>query len=256
MQEAPAGGNGKKKRKWAVAIAAAVVLALLVSAAVIGYLLYTGRLWFHDPSREEYPVRGIDVSEHQGAIDWETVKQGGYDFAFIKATEGLDHVDSGFRENWEGAGAAGLTRGAYHFFTFRRTGAEQAANFIANVPVEPGCLPPSVDIELGGNSAEVPDRESFRRELDVFLAELEAHYGRKPILYVNDESYELFIMGDYEEYPVWNADVLRSPGLAGGRAWLFWQYNPRGRVDGIDGHVDLNVFNGTLEEFRAFIAGG
>jgi lysozyme len=247
--------KGKRGRRTLTAAVAAVLL-LISTAAVLGYLYYTGYLWFNEPSREEYPVRGVDVSEHQGTIDWRGVRQAGYDFAFIKATEGLDHVDSTFRDNWAAAGEAGLTRGAYHFFTFRRTGAEQAANFIANVPAEEGGLPPAVDIELGGNSAEVPDRETFRRELDVFLLQLEKHYGRKPILYVNDESYQRFIKGAYEEYPIWNADVFRSPGLAGGRSWLFWQYNPRGHVNGINGYVDLDVFNGTPEEFRAFVEGG
>ena len=243
----------KSKKAWAVA-AVALALLLVAAAVVTALLYYEGYIWFNEPSREEYPVRGIDASEHQGAVDWSRVLQAGYGFAFIKATEGLDHVDSRFYENWEQAGAAGMTRGAYHFFTFRSPGLDQARNFIANVPVEVGCLPPAVDIELGGNSADVPDRESFRRELDDFLGEVEATYGRKPILYVNDESYERFIMGAYEEYPVWNADVFWSPGLADGRSWLFWQYSPRGRVDGIAGFVDLDVFNGTPEEFTAFVA--
>ncbi len=255
MEEERAKREKRGMARWETATVAMLVLALLVSAAVLGYLQHIGYIWFSEPSREEYPVRGIDVSEHQGSIDWQGVRQAGYDFAFIKATEGLDHVDSAFHDNWEGAGEAGMTRGAYHFFTFRRTGAEQAANFIARVPAEAGCLPPAVDIELEGNSADVPDRDSFRRELDVFLAELEGHYGRKPILYVNDESYQRFIMGAYPDYPVWVADVHRSPGLPGGRPWLFWQYEQGGRVDGIAGDVDLNVFNGTPEEFRRFVAG-
>lgn len=241
--------------RWQAATSLTLLLALLASALVLGYLDHVGYLWFSEPGRDEYPVRGIDVSEHQGSIDWQEVRRAGYDFAFIKATEGLDHVDSAFRDNWEGAGEAGVTRGAYHFFTFRRTGEEQAANFIANVPAQAGCLPPAVDIELEGNSADVPDRESFRRELDVFLGELEGHYGRKPILYVNDDSYRLFIMGAYPEYQVWVADIHRSPGLPGGRSWLFWQYEQRGRVDGVSGDVDLNVFNGAPEEFSAFVAG-
>lgn len=243
----------KRKKAWAIA-AVALAILLVAGAAVTGLLYYEGYIWFNEPSREEYPVRGIDTSEHQGTVDWSRVLQAGYDFVFIKATEGLDHVDSRFAGNWEQAGAAGMTRGAYHFFTFRSPGLEQARNFIANVPVEAGCLPPAVDIELGGNSVDVPDRESFRRELDDFLGEVEATYGRKPILYVNDESYERFIMGAYQEYPVWNADVFWSPGLADSRSWLFWQYSPRGRVDGIDGFVDLDIFNGTPEEFTAFVA--
>ncbi len=237
---------------WVISIVA-VLLLLTVAAAVTGYLYYTGRLWFNSPSLADYPVRGIDVSEHQGEIDWRRVEQAGYDFAFIKATEGISHVDSRFRANWESAGANGVVRGAYHFFSFNRPGLEQARNFVETVPAEEGCLPPAVDIELGGNSVDVPAREDFRREFDDFLCEVETHYGRKPILYVNDESYEQFIKGAYEDYPVWLADPFTSPGVGDGRPWLFWQFNSRGHVDGIGGYVDLNVFNGSPEELEGIL---
>lgn len=246
---------GESRKAWTIAGAVSVLL-LLGFSAVMAFLYYQGYIWFNDPSREKYPVRGIDVSEHQGDIDWSLVRQEGYDFAFIKASEGLDHTDSRFAENWEEAGGAGLVCGAYHFFTFRSPGLEQARNFLETAPPAPDGLPPAVDIELGGNSADVPDREAFRAELDVFLREVENAWGRRPVLYVNDESYERFIMGAYQDYPVWNADVLWSPGLTDGRPWLFWQYSPRGRVDGIGGFVDLDVFNGSREEFASFAAGG
>jgi lysozyme len=243
--------SGRHLRAWIAVVA--VLLLLTIAAAVAGYLYYTGRLWFNDPGLKEYPVRGIDVSEHQGEIDWERVRKAGYDFAFVKATEGINHVDSRFGANWESAGVNGLVRGAYHFFSFNRPGLEQARNFIETVPVEAGSLPPAVDIELGGNSVDVPTREDFRRELDDFLREIEKNYGRKPILYVNDESYERFIKGAYEDYPLWIADVFMSPGVSDGRPWLFWQYNPRGHVDGIGGYVDLNVFNGSEEKFAQIL---
>lgn len=245
----------KSTKKWAAA--AAVLVLLLTAASVTAALFYHGYIWFNEPGREEYPVRGIDASEHQGGIDWARVGQAGYGFAFIKATEGVDHADSRFTYNWEEAGTAGLARSAYHFFTFRSPGVEQARNFLAVAPPDAGGLtmPPAVDIELGGNSADVPEREEFQSEFDGFLREVEAAWGRKPVLYVNDESYERFIMGAYEDYPIWNADVFWSPGLVDGRSWLFWQYSPRGRVEGIEGFVDLNVFNGSPEEFASFAAG-
>ncbi len=244
----------KNKKAWVIA-AVALSLLLVAAAAVTALLYYEGYIWFNEPSREEYPVRGIDISEHQGTVDWEPgACRPGMTSSSSRPPRAWTTWTAALPGTGKQAGAAGMTRGAYHFFTFRSPGLEQARNFIANVPVEAGCLPPAVDIELGGNSVDVPDRESFRRELDDFLGEVEATYGRKPILYVNDESYERFIMGAYEEYPVWNADVFWSPGLADSRSWLFWQYSPRGRVDGIDGYVDLDVFNGTPEEFTAFVA--
>lgn len=235
-----------------------IPVSLVVLLVTLGLLFYFGHLWFVDPSHSVYPIRGIDVSEHQGDIDWERVSSGGSEFAFIKSTEGMDHKDGYFVRNWNGAAEAGITRGAYHFFTFRSPGIEQARNFIATVPVEEGCLPPTIDLEFGGNSRDIPAREEFQKELRDFIDEIEKHYGRRPVLYVAYDSYESFIVGEFEDCAIWIRDLFNTPELSDGRHWFFWQYNCRGRIDGIDGYVDLNVFNGDetqLEEFlrRSFI---
>jgi len=227
-------------------------ILLFVAIAIIGYLFYTGRMWFVYPPHNRFPVRGIDVSEHQGDIDWERVEADGFHFAFIKATEGMDHRDSCFARNWEDASTAGIARSAYHFFTFRSPGLEQARNFIAVVPDEPGSLPPTIDVEFGGNSREVPDRETFTRELKDYIGEIEAHYGVKPILYVTYDSYQEFIVGDYEDCIIWIRDLFGYPLLEDER-WLFWQYNCRGRVAGIGGYVDLNVFNGDRADLERLL---
>src|SRR5437016_13909496 len=111
-----------KRRRWALIAAAAGALAL-------GALYYGGRLGFNHPSLSRYPVRGIDVSHHQGPIDWDAVASDGVTFAYIKASEGGDYQDRRFKENWLGARHAGVLAGAYHFFTFCKDGAAQAENF-------------------------------------------------------------------------------------------------------------------------------
>ncbi len=239
-------GDGEAMRNVMIILSA----SLLVSLLVLGLLILFGHIWFVDPSRDIYPMRGIDVSEHQEDIDWEMVKGEGFGFAFIKSTEGMDHRDEYFTRNWEGTREAGLIRGAYHFFTFRSPGIEQAKNFIATVPVEEGCLPPTIDLEFAGNSSEVPTREELQKELGDFIDEIKRHYGRRPVLYVDYDSYEAFIVGEFEECIIWIRDLFNTPQLSDGRPWLFWQYNCRGRVDGIEGYVDLNVFNGDESEFR------
>ena len=116
------------RRLWAAAVLAVLILlALLVP-------LLAGR-WH--PSDRDFPSQGIDVSHHQGPIEWPLLPRQGVDFAYIKATEGGDFRDSAFAANWAGARAAGIARGAYHFFTLCRSGADQAANFIAAVPADP-----------------------------------------------------------------------------------------------------------------------
>lgn len=228
--------------------------AILV-AGLLGFLLYFGYIWPVNPSTREYPVRGIDVSEHQGEIDWQAVSRAGVDFAFIKASEGKDHKDSRFSRNWADSAAAGVVRSAYHFFTFKSSGLDQADNFIACVPYDPESLPPTVDVEFGGNSKDIPEPDVFRKELEDFIGRLKASYYKTPILYVAYDSYEKYISGHFDDCSIWIRDLFRPPSLRDGREWTFWQYNCRARVSGIDGYVDLNVFKGDEDRLEEFTAG-
>ncbi|MET0312979.1 MAG: GH25 family lysozyme, partial [Hansschlegelia sp.] len=120
----------------------------------------------------DHPIQGIDVSKFQGPVDWASVRGAGVSFAYIKATEGGDRVDDRFAENWTAARAAGVPRGAYHFYYFCRTGAEQAAWFIRNVPVDPNALPVVLDMEwnhLSPSCKRRPDVAEVHREMSVFL---------------------------------------------------------------------------------------
>jgi lysozyme len=217
----------------------------LVAVVAIGLVTATGYVYFvtFSPDRLRYPVRGIDVSHHQGAIDWQRVAADDVAFAILKATEGGDHVDTRFRENLAAAKAAGLAVGAYHFFTLCRPGAEQAANFLANVPVDETLLPPAVDLEYEGNCSARPDADTVRRELEAFLDPVEAAYGKQAILYVTYGFYSAYYKY-LPERPLWTRWIVWHPPSDD---WLIWQYHDRGRVDGIEGDVDLNVLQGDPE---------
>jgi lysozyme len=223
-----------------------------VAAGAIATLgLFQGWLRYESPFAHRYSVRGIDVSHHQGNIIWESVIQDDVQFVFIKATEGGDWKDPRFHDNWNGAAKANLRRGAYHFFTFCRGGAEQADNFIATVPLDIDALPPVIDLEFGGNCKDFPDNDVVIRELDIFTDRVEAHYGKPPIVYVTAEAHEIYL-ADLEplRWPIWYRSLMVEPDLSGGGVWTYWQYSNRGRVDGIQGPVDLNVFRGTLDDLR------
>ena len=191
-----------------------------------------------------YPVRGIDVSHFQGAIDWIQVKTAGLSFVYIKATDGADGVDDDFAANWRGAASAGLARGAYHFYNFCQTGSAQAARFVKTVPVEAGALPPTIDLEESGDCGRMPAKAAFRKDLAVFVAKVQAVYGHPPILYVNYGIYDQYFKGENDSYKLWIADPRHAaPALP--EAWTMWQYGWHGRVAGVPGEVDLDVFNGT-----------
>ena len=201
-----------------------------------------------------FSIHGIDVSRYQDNIDWEAVKamqdkQLKIGFAFIKATEGLDRVDNGFRQNWFNAKKALMPRGAYHFFISSKSGKAQAENFIETVSLAKGDLPPVLDIE-SSNGASVTDIQERAKD---WLVMIEKHYKIKPIIYTNIDFYENFLDGKFDDYPLWVAHYLvkDKPGI--NRNWIFWQHNEKGRVNGVDAYVDFNVFNGDSTAFRQML---
>jgi lysozyme len=230
-------------------VIAVPLLALFCIVVIWGYLL--GYWRFNYPDKGKYPVRGIDVSHHQGAVDWDLVKGQAIDFVYMKATEGSDHKDRAFLSNWQEASRIGVVKGAYHFFTFCKTGSEQAANFIETVPVEPNTLPPAIDFEFSGNCKARPKKEDMVRELNDFIGALEKHYRQSPIFYVTYASHDAYLKGEFPSYTVWIRDIFRKPRFSDRGYWAFWQYTDRGRIKGIKGAVDLDVFNGSWQDFFA-----
>jgi lysozyme len=226
---------------------------LLSIAAIYGALFYQGILSIHSPSRERFPIQGIDISVHQGEIDWAKIDRRSVNFVFIKATEGGDFRDRQFERNWLGAKSAGISRGAYHFFTFCKAGALQAQNFIDTVPLDRAALPPVIDLEFSGNCQRRPSQSELDRELTAYIQKVSAVYRQQPILYVTNEFYTAYLQGKFTKYAIWISDFYTTPDLnRDDRRWLFWQYSERGRIAGIDTLVDLNVFNGTIEQFQYF----
>ena len=230
-----------------------VLLALSVIGVVVLLSLYTGYLRFNYPTFEEYPIQGIDVSHHQKEIKWGQIDKQEAQFVFIKATEGGDFKDKAFKRNWDEAKKYNLVVGAYHFFTFCKSGEEQSKNFIETVPLENGVLPPVIDLEFGGNCSTTKNKEDIIKEINVLENNLYRYYKKKPILYVTEPFYNKFLIGRFEDNPLWFRDVYKTPQIKNGRNWTFWQYGNRGHLNGIEAYVDLNVFNGTAKDFEQLI---
>ncbi|WP_394959386.1 GH25 family lysozyme [Candidatus Allofournierella merdavium] len=246
------GAPGPSKPAVAVGFLAAVLLA----AAAVSLWVSGGLPRLNAPSPARYPVRGVDVSAYQGQIDWPLLAEQGISFAFIKATEGSGSADPNFQYNWTQARQTGLRIGAYHFFSFDSGADTQAENFIRTVEPFEGMLPPVVDVELyGEKKLRPPPREAVTEQLSLLLQRLEEHYGMRPVIYATGSAYERYLAGGYGEYDIWIRNVFFSPRLGDGRDWTFWQYTDRGRLAGYEGEepfIDLNVFNGAIEEFAAY----
>ena len=198
---------------------------------------------------QEYEVHGIDVSHYQSQIDWESILAQNISFAFVKATEGESFADSLYNANWPEMKRVGIKRGAYHFFRPTLSVYKQAKNFMDNVTLEIGDLPPVLDIEVDDGASQ--ELVVFR--IKTWLEMIEHHYSIRPIIYTNITFFNKYIAGNLDEYPIWIARYNYSePRLAFNKQWDFWQYGNRGRLDGIEGDVDFNVFNGNMERLESF----
>ena len=209
---------------------------------------------FGIPIPSDYSIHGIDVSRYQQHIAWEQVqamqvKDISLGFAFIKATEGIGNVDPGFRRNWKKSKNAGVIRGAYHFFIASKDGKMQAQNFINKVKLEPGDLPPVLDVEQR-NGVSVTE---LKKEAKKWLAVIEEYYGVKPIVYTNVDFYNQNLGSDFDSYPLWVAHYYEPHQPRIKRGWHFWQHSDEGRVNGILSKVDFNVFAGDSMAFRNFL---
>ncbi|MBS1181928.1 MAG: acm [Proteobacteria bacterium] len=203
-------------------------------------------------------VEGIDVSYFQEAVNWNAVAGDNIRFAYIKATEGGDRVDERFADNYTGAARAGVLRGAYHFWYHCRSGAEQAAWYIQNVPRDASALPPVLDIEWTPTSptcTKRPPAAELHQDMQAFLDTVEAYYGKRPIIYATIDFYQDRLVGAFEGYPLWVRSTAAEPHERyGDRRWHFWQYTSTGRVAGVPGKADRNVFNGSEQAFQQFLA--
>ena len=195
-----------------------------------------------------YKVHGIDISHYQGDIDWKMLSQTRraqfpVRFVFMKATEGGDFSDKNFTANFDSARANGFIRGAYHFYNPKTDAARQADFFIRSVKLEAGDLPPVLDIETKSK-----DMDRLRADLQLWLRRVEEHYGVKPIIYASYKFKSNYLNDSvFNSYPYWIAhyyvDSVRYEGN-----WTFWQHHDAGTLPGIDKQVDLNIFNGSLQQ--------
>jgi lysozyme len=201
-----------------------------------------------------YQIHGIDVSIYQQYVYWPAVKNTQVEnvkigFVFIKATEGLNNIDKQFKRNWQQAGDAGITRGAYHFFLATKDGKLQAQNFIKNVKLRSGDLPPVLDVE---ELYSVPP-PVMQQRITIWLQTVEAAYHVKPIIYTSADFYQRYLGEAFNQYPLWVAHYYTKnyPNIK--RDWWFWQHNDSGKINGIAGSVDFNVFNGDSVEFEKIL---
>ena len=234
---------------WVGGIGVALLYVLFILQVVLHFSMPWQAIFGEAPEPEGYTVRGVDISHYQNRIDWGTLKQATIQnqpvrFVIMKATEGRTIRDNTFRENFKQAHANDFIVGAYHFFVPASDSQQQADNYIRNVKLQNGDLPPILDVEKAGRLSTEKLQEAVR----TWLNTIEKHYGVRPIIY----TYYKFKMQylntpEFDAYPFWIAHYYKDE-LEYKGDWVFWQYTDCGVVPGIGGRVDCNVFNGDFDQ--------
>ena len=205
-----------------------------------------------------YEIHGIDISHHQGNINWQELSEYGQiddhpiRFVMMKATEGATKVDENFHDNFFQAREYGFTRGAYHFYSIHSAAKAQAEFFISTVKLENGDLPPVLDVEYKPKNQT--DKQ-FEESVLQWLRIVEAHYGIKPIVYTYYKFKMRYLSNPvFDQYPYWIAHYYVEQVEYKG-PWKFWQYTDVGRLPGISGYVDFDIYNGSYYDLRKMTIG-
>lgn len=195
-------------------------------------------------------IFGIDVSQYQGTIDWDNVEaieeQFELKFVVVRATAGSNKVDLKFKKNWKNLTESMYIQGAYHYYRPDENSTDQANNFIKNVKLRKGHLPPILDIEKMPKGQSM---EKLKEGLQNWLSIVEKHYRVKPIIYTGEKYYEDFLQQDFPSYQFWIANY--NPWKEKIEAdYLMWQFTEKAKLHGINELVDVNVFNGNVDDLK------
>ena len=254
-------GLFRRMPRWAFTLGAVCVVALYIWIFYYFFVGPTGFRWralYGDPKYPDgYEIHGIDISHYQGHIDWDKLQYAMIErcplrFVIIKSTEGSTRVDPRFNENFDNALEYGFIRGAYHFWSNKSTAREQAYHFLKHVHLQEGDLPPVLDIEHAPAGTSVED---FQRDVLTWLHIVEDKYHVKPIIYTYYKFKERYLSAPvFDDYPYWIAHYY-VPKVAYQGAWKFWQHTDAGRLPGIKGYVDFNIYNGSFYDLRRLTIG-
>ena len=247
--------------RWAWWIGGIAIILVYIWAFYYFFVSPTGFRWRALYGDAEYPegyeIHGIDISHYQGEIDWEQLKNAmiagcPVRFVIIKSTQGASRLADHFRENFNQVRDYGFIRGVYHFWSNKSSAREQAYYFLDKVHLTEGDLPPVLDIEHKPADKSVDD---FQRDVLTWLHIVEDKYHAKPIIYTYYKFKEKYLSAPvFDDYPYWIAHYYVDKVQYQGK-WKFWQHTDAGKLPGIKGYVDFNIYNGSFYDLRKLCIG-
>jgi lysozyme len=245
--------------KKGIFIVAGLIIFIFVAAIIIDYLYPRIPLVVVKKpdvvrfDKAGYPITGIDVSRHTGKIDFREIKEhfkDTIDFVYIKATEGVLLIDEKFETNYRNAQQNNIPVGAYHFFKFNLSGTRQAQNFLKTIEHKIFDLPLVLDVEEWSNSGDIQQRKIIK-EIRSFIGEMEIRRVEKLMIYTNESGYQKYIQGNFTSNKIWICSLSPQPRTMNN--WTLWQHTHNEKLNGAEGWVDINTFNGTRKEWNLFL---
>lgn len=214
--------------KFAIVV---IILGLLVIGVDVVLMYFRGVLWFNEPRKRDYPVRGAIVTSDLGEIDWEEFQLQTISFAYIRATKGTTFVDEQLESNMEGSYESRLLIGYYHEFDFRTDGEAQAEHFIEEVGELSGYLRPAVKItRYGIYNLHMKSADKVDENIREFLHRIKKEYGRRAVIMCDKDCYEKYIKDEFSTQTLWIIDHFSEPEEP--ENWALWEFNPRMRTEG------------------------
>jgi len=198
--------------------------------------------------KSKYPVTGIDISNHNGNINFEEVRKKNIDFVYMKATEGVDFVDRRFETNYSNVRKQNIPVGFYHFFRFDVCGKSQAYNFLRIIEGKYFELPLVLDIEEWGNPKNI-SKDSVIKRIDLFIDEISKVKNGEIIIYTNRSGFDKYIKGNFKN----NVWLCSFKPMSSSNQWTLWQHSHRTKIPGAQGWVDMNTFNGNRSEWMRYL---
>lgn len=223
---------------------------LIISSMIMAGCAHRDSTPHSVPGFKDHDIVGIDISAHNGDIDFDKVKEEGIEFVIIKASEGGTFKDRKFIDNIRNARKAGIKTGAYHFFRFDTPGYIQGLNFVNSIHGRELDLPAAIDIEEFTNPNLQATRLVMNRVIE--MVDYLERRGYRVMLYTNKKGHARFIKGQLESYPLWLCSLGNRPE---GIDCALWQATHHGKVKGVDHDVDINVFTLSRSEWEEFSAG-
>lgn len=251
FEEQPLRPKKRRLRKMLLIVAVFCIAIILLNVA---FFFYRGQIWFNEPRKRDYPVRGAVITQELGKIDWKIMSQQTISFAYIRATKGTTYVDTEYERNRKNARKTDLLIGCWHEFDFRTDGKKQAENFIGECGDMDNMLRPMVKLtKYGIYNLKMKNADDVKENLQAFLDRVEDEYGRRPVIMCDSACYKKYIEPYFDSYTLWLIDHFGEPDED--VDWAMWEFNPRVRTEGYENskkYFALTVYRESkdLENFK------